>query len=106
MSYPDHLIEYWDQNGITPPVEKVVCAANRLEDGTILAGARHWDEVMRQQAERITGTRKHNAEQGFINQWGVFLTRKEALAVVKTSGQPFDPKRNGSTTLLFSEGLY
>ena len=38
MSYPDHLIDYWKENGITPPVEKVVCAANRLEDGTIIAG--------------------------------------------------------------------
>lgn len=108
MSYPIHLIEYWDKNGITPPTEKVVCAANRLDDGTILCGARHWDVIMRNQSERMTGctVATVNAEQGFINQWGVFLDRVEALAVVKASGQPFDPKRNGSTDMLFSEGLY
>jgi len=45
-------------------------------------------------------------EQGFINQFGEFLTREEALDVVKESGQPFDIERNGHAHKLFSEGLY
>lgn len=105
MSYPDHLIEYWKENGITPPVEKVVCAAIRLEDGTIIAGARHWDTVMCGVVYKIK-VRTKDAEQGFINQWGVFLDRVEALVVAKASGQPLDMERNGSTDMLFSEGLY
>jgi len=67
-----------------------VCAANRLKDGMVIASA----------------SKIEDAEQGFINQWGVFLTREEAYRVVKASGQPFDPKRNGSTDMPFSEGLY
>ena len=105
MSYPAKLIEYWNDRGITPPVEKVVCAANRLSDGTIICGARHWDTTMRRVAKRIND-KTLDAEQGFINQWGVFLDRKEALAVAKASGQPLDMERNGCDDELYSEGLY
>lgn len=104
MSYPDHMIKYWKENNIPIPVEKVVCAANKFEDGTIICGARHWDSIMRCVAECLPLTGRE--QQGFINQWGVFLDRKEALEVVKNSGQPFDAERNGATDMLFSEGLY
>jgi hypothetical protein len=47
------------------------------------------------------------ADQGFIDQWGQFYTRREAMRVVKESGQPFNLERNGSQDeKLFSEGLY
>lgn len=46
-------------------------------------------------------------EQGFIDQWGNFMTREEALEVAKAAGQlnrfrEFD----GPTYMLISEHLY
>lgn len=101
--------DYWEKNGIKKPQAIVVCAACKTGD-VILCGARHWDAVMRHQLAVMqsfgSSMKAHLFEQGFINQFGEFLTRKEALQVVKESGQPFDVKRNGSDTELFSEGLY
>jgi hypothetical protein len=46
-------------------------------------------------------------EQGFIDQFGRFYNRKEAMKAVLENGQPFSLKRNGgSGEELFSEGLY
>ena len=98
------MSDYWKENGIEKPQAIVVCAANR-KDGVIFCGARHCDAVMRKQAE-AAGIKLTSAEQGFINQFGEFLTREEAIKVVKESGQPFDIKRNNGDSCLFSEGLY
>jgi len=102
--------DYWTDNGLIKPQQIVVCAANRFND-VILCGARHFDSVMRNQIqhmdEEFKPLRKNERwEQEFINQFGEFLTREEALQVVKESGQPFNADRNGSDTELFSEGLY
>lgn len=86
----------------------IVCAAIRFGDIT-LAGARHWDSVMRTQAKvismdilRASGTE----EQGFIDQFGNFYQREEAFKHVQKVGQPIDIERNGGIGALFSEGLY
>lgn len=92
----------------------VVCAANRsLITGRIVAGARHWDSIMRQQVinpNRVTGESAMprewaGAEQGFIDQWGQWMTREEAWEVAKSQGQIKYPNgvENGT---LFSEDLY
>lgn len=102
-------MDYWERNELVKPQQVVVCAANRLEDGTILCGARHWDEVMRKQADKmgLSEEKPIRCEQGFINQFGEFLTRREAMVVVKESGQRFDIARNGGQDYeLYSEGLY
>ena len=96
--------------------QRVVCSANRLSDGTIILGVRHWDEFMHQQMNAILGLstsgdkdeeismiRGH--EQGFVDQFGAFLTRKEALEIAKENGQiirdlGYDPGE------LYSEHLY
>ena len=87
----------------------MVCAANRRGDMLIL-GARHWDKLMRSHLETyedaglMGGT---DWEQGFIDQWGRFYNRKDAMKAVKESGQPFNAKRNsGNGDDLYSEGLY
>lgn len=93
---------------------KVVMAANRLtlEDGRILTlvGVRHWDPLMRDQANAYGLTDRSivkSEEQGFLDQWRVFMDRKEAMHVVRTSGQPFDIERNGgSADELYSEGVW
>lgn len=89
-------------------VRKVVCAANRSTvDGFLVLGARHFDNCMRAQI-KATG-RKHTEfrEQGFIDQYGVFMDRREAMKVALESGQPLDLKRNGGNGKdLYSEGIY
>ena len=100
--------DYWTDNGIEKPQQIVVCAA--CTDGaTVAAGARHWDSVMRSQVHAISREKTKPLsqwEQGFIDQFGDFLTREEAMQIVKDNGQPFDIDRNRGDSVLFSEGLY
>ena len=99
-------MDYWEKNNIKKPQQIVVCAANKLPSGVILCGARHWDKIMRAQCDAI-GEKGGREKQGFIDQFGEFLTREEAMEIVKENGQPFNMERNGSgDVVLFSEGLY
>ncbi len=84
---------------------RVVCAACRIGN-VILAGARHWDTVMHRQAEATTipNDERGDAEQGFIDQFGLFLTREEAFVLATEKGQiKGEPNIPGT---LFSEDLY
>lgn len=86
---------------------RIVCAAVRFGD-TILAGARHWDSVMRTQAAAISINLRDVAmeEQGFIDQFGNFYDREEAFQHTQKVDQSVDFDRNGGIGALFSEGLY
>ena len=101
------MSDYWEENNIEKPKQYIVCAACKTIGNIVFCGARHWDAVMRVQAE-AAGHMKHapEAEEGFIDQFGKFLTRDEAMAIVRENGQRFDIKRNGGDAFLFSEGLY
>jgi len=111
------MSDYWIDNNITKPLSFVVCAACRYNN-VIILGARHWDERMRQQYEMMmycpkwdnmgTVPRPYEFEEGFINQFGEFLTRSEAMIAAKTNGQYVDIERGcgGDSELLYSEGLY
>lgn len=82
----------------------VVCAANRFPCGTVLLGARHWDAIMCDVATKL-GLKGGNEEQGFIDQWQNFMTRKEASAVVLGNNQTLrETPIEGD--ILFSENLY
>lgn len=100
--------DYWKDNNIEKPQEIIVCAANMYDNGLILCGARHWDDIMCTQADYIDKEYKKGIpEQGFINQFGEFRTRIEAMEIVKQNGQPFNKERNGgSDKELYSEGMY
>lgn len=100
--------DYWEDNNIEKPQEIIVCAANLYKSGLILCGARHWDKIMISQADCIDKEHRMGIpEQGFINQFGEFKTRIEAMEIVKQNGQPFNKERNGgSGKELYSEGLY
>ena len=103
------MSDYWKDNGIEKPQQIIVCAAIRIGDWSyLLCGARHWDSVMHKQADKMGLSRKLiTEEQGFIDQFGEFLSRKEAMKIVKENGQPFNIERNGgSDDELYSEGLY
>lgn len=85
-------------------LQLVVCAANRHHDsGRIICGARHWDSIMRGQL--IDGQKGGSWDQGFIDQWGQFLTREEAWKVAVAKGQI---RRQIDTPegTLYSEHLY
>jgi hypothetical protein len=95
----------------------IVCAANRhASSGQIILGARHWDKLMQENFNlymESAKSKKHVQgevwDQGFIDQWGRFYTRKEAMKAVLDSGQPFNAERNcggQESDDLFSEGLY
>lgn len=90
----------------------IVCAAIRHYD-IIIAGARHFDPIMHLQINYVNNSittaivKPSQWEQGFIDQWGKFYNRQEAMQVVKESGQPFNAERNGGNgNDLYSEGLY
>lgn len=87
---------------------RIVCAAIQC-DGTIFAGARHWDSVMRSQLSgRESALDKRFEQQGFIDNQGSFLSRTDAWRVANAAGQII--RRVGGDTAndgtLYSENLY
>lgn len=90
-------------------MRRVVCAANRDPfSGGIIIGVRHWDDLMRKQAEVFAWARCGDEEQGFIDQRGIFMSRQEAWKVAEAAGQII--KRVGGDDAgggtLYSENLY
>ena len=91
----------------------VVCAANRYGK-TIVCGARHYDNPMRgvvavlQRDAEEYGDELLEAEQGFVDEHGVFMTRQEAWHVASAAKQV--KYRVGGDTAdggtLYSENLY
>lgn len=97
------------------PPSVVVCAAIR-KNGMIITGARHFDSIMRAQVDAAKET-FGGWEQGFIDQYGTFLTREEAWKIADAQGQIRRPTgwekslqprdaRVGDDGFLFSENLY
>ena len=90
----------------------VVCAANRLNipwiEGTtkykIAIGVRHFDMVMLEQMPKPLWS-DYEIEQGFIDQFGLFMTREEAYLVAQAAGQ-IKYRCGGDEGVLYSENLY
>jgi hypothetical protein len=88
----------------TKTPRRVVCAANRRkDDGRIICGARHWDKVMRSQITDVD--RATQWDQGFIDQFGDWMTREEAWIVAVNQNQ-VRRRCGGDGERLFSENLY
>ena len=91
---------------------RVVCAAIRAEDGDIIVGIRHYSPDMRAQINsRFDGGKflcRGGDEQGFVDQFGTYMTRQEAWIVAQSNGQIIQKvdgnEANGGT--LYSENLY
>jgi hypothetical protein len=99
------MSDYWKDNGLTKPTSRVVCAANKnKESGRIICGARHWDAIMRSQ--KLESEDFGNWDQGFINQFGEFLTREEAWKIAEEQNQIRSLCYDGQKDYLFSENLY
>jgi hypothetical protein len=97
---------------------RVVCAAVRNPKGDLVLGARHFDGLMHKtlngmpRGQQIewgwcldSAGPKPAIEQGFIDQWGAFMTREEALGVALAAGQRIR-RCGGDERRLFSENLY
>lgn len=90
---------------------RVICAACKYPDGTMLVGPRHFDKTMCDQYHKMAAAGKaphqeSDTEQGFIDQDGVFMDRREALAVALAAGQVDMTKKSPPADRLFSEDLY
>lgn len=103
---------------------RVVSAANRHKpSGLIIAGSRHFDKIMRAQIFSLQGFDKENAatgkwegmcssvdwkdlDQGFIDNYGDFLTREEAWYLADFNGQIINKNLYGHEGWLYSENLY
>ena len=85
---------------------RVVCAALLNKDGRIVCGPRHFDQTMMVQIKDRPGVDSwRDADQGFIDQRGVYLTREEAWEIAERENQIL--RRVGSDVpCLFSENLY
>jgi hypothetical protein len=97
----------------------VVCAAIRNKKGQVACGARHYDSVMRQVFirkpnwfERVILRKTfirhkdwYSCDQGFIDQWCIFMDRQEAWKVAEAAGQ-IKYGRPHSVGTLYSEDLY
>lgn len=88
----------------------VVCAAVKLPDGFVVVGIRHFSPDMRASLAKMFGDDWHQTvkaagkEQGFVDQWGVFMDREEAWKVAEAANQiRFNVSCEGT---LYSENLY
>lgn len=86
----------------------VVCAAVKFANGSVICSARHYDERMRETLRRLGVGQRSEVEQGFVDQWGIFMSRREAWGVATAAGQ-IVRRVGGDTTddgTLYSENLY
>ena len=87
---------------ITP--RRIVCAA-MFKEGRIIAGARHFDKIMRRQMVASEGIAWwKSCQQGFIDQFGDFINREEAWNIAEDQGQI--RMVSGTAGTLYSEDLY
>ena len=95
-------------------MRRVVCAAIRAADGAVLLGVRHYSKDMHEQiAARTDGSKfkhRHEEDQGFVDQHGVYMDREEAFKVALAAGQKINMDACSlgleHTWKLYSEGLY
>jgi hypothetical protein len=94
---------------------RIVCAAIRAKADFVLAlGARHFDLSMKKHIKQIdasfiTGVDEDDfrfGDQGFIDQFGVFVDRKEAWIIAKEAEQIIKRVGGNESSELYSENLY
>ena len=69
---------------------RVVSMAANIVDGHLIIGNRHFCPIMHMQIDLLgLNSRKHNisTDQGFVDQWGIYMSRQEAWNVAKKQGQ-------------------
>lgn len=104
--YLEHLewvfqdgVPAWERFGI----QRVVSMAACIVEGHLILGNRHFCPLMNQTIQLLDlqeGTHDISVDQGFVDQWGVWMSRKEAWDVAKSAGQIKKVFQEG---VLFSE---
>lgn len=97
--------------------QRIVSAAMLMDDGHIITGVRHYSPDMRATMKRVYGMgfklfgrwikkpyHLRVKEQGFVDNFGQFLTREEAWTIAEKNGQILFKVSLPGT--LFSENLY
>lgn len=103
---------WWDGRKLQ---RRIVSAANRFQlksGGTlVIPGTRHYSKdmaaVLDQVADKLVSVFVTGDDQGFVDQWGQYYTRSDALVIATHAGQinTVRPK-GGPSDELFSEDLY
>ena len=117
MKNPPHLVTehfakhlYWVfDGGEGKPIwerggkQRVVSMAACIVDGHLIVGNRHFCPVMSLQLD-LLGIRGGSkpSDQGFVDQFGVYMTREEAYIVAKAAGQ-LKYHEDGWEEVLYSE---
>lgn len=115
QQYNDHVawalgvsndgVPIWERQN----VRRVVSMAANIVSGHLITGNRHFCPIMIMSLEALGLTRKNGDEnwvhdphtdQGFVDQWGIYMTREEAWTVAEKAGQI---KRVYTEGVLFSE---
>ena len=86
-------------------MNKIICAAIKVND-VILMGVRHWDKLMNDQAERygLFDIPHEDQVQGFIDLYGNFVNRSEALKIAEEANQII--RKTKPDWWLYSEDIY
>lgn len=101
----------WRLRGLKHPkkARRVVCAAIRAADGSLLLGIRHYDDSMvgqmRSRCDGLKFQQRSGDDQGFVDQHGVYMTREEAMQVAAAAGQLISDNIR-SFSKLYSEDIY
>jgi hypothetical protein len=97
---------YPDWSSLTnQDTQRIVCAANRnKKTGLVICGARHFDYIMQNAIAALDQSGEWvDCDQGFIDQWGNFIDRKQAWRIALRQGQL---KTQHASKTLYSEDLY
>ena len=107
-THPEDITKVYISDTLSVP-RIIVTAANKVGD-LIIPGVRHHDSVMRSLYDALGLIKTYKIEeQGFIDQYGQFVTREDARIIFDTNKQvskrndgqaPNDPK------LLYSEDIH
>lgn len=85
--------------------ERVVCAANRFPNGSIVLGVRHGCQIMLAQAKAM-GLVFHESDDGFYTNWQRWVNRTDAMVIAREQGQVFREDGTHNPDVLYSECLY
>jgi len=93
---------YWD---FFKP-EICICAAIKLNDGTVVRGHRHADCFHAGVAEHLDQKELMIGDQGFITSYNRYVTREEGRKLQDAAGIPSASPEGYMRGTLFSEDLY
>lgn len=106
------IADWWDGRKLQ---RRIVCAANRFElkkgGFLVVTGTRHYSPdmalVLDHLEDKLVSDHVHGENQGFVDQWGDYHNRRDALIIATYAGQ-INTVRKKSLPLdrLFSEDLY